>query len=98
MRVDHFLSTFTNSQAGRYYSSKTSGENYPQSRDTSAASSPANTPNSESPPLLRDRHATPFRELTEEEALELRNDSDADVKPSAASGGGQKSPSRRRKK
>ncbi|WVR04108.1 hypothetical protein IAU60_001107 [Kwoniella sp. DSM 27419] len=57
--------------AGRYYSKRPSAA--PPSLAVSSASTPVRAPSPErvSPPK---RSATPFRELTEEEAMELRDD------------------------
>lgn len=74
-------------QAGRYYSSRGSGEHYPRSGNTSAATSAAPTPKA-SPKLdtvrlspVSERNATPFRELTEEESFELRALESDDASP-----------------
>lgn len=77
-------------QAGRYYSSRGSGEHYPRSGNTSAATSAAPTPKA-SPKLdtvrlspVSERNATPFRELTEEESFELRAIESDDAAPKNA--------------
>nr|XP_019012358.1 uncharacterized protein I206_03205 [Kwoniella pini CBS 10737]OCF51139.1 hypothetical protein I206_03205 [Kwoniella pini CBS 10737] len=60
-------------QAGRYYSKRADENDLPPSVDVSAASTPGRVPSPESdpaPPIKRS--GTPFRELTEEEATELK--------------------------
>ncbi|TXT10998.1 hypothetical protein VHUM_01749 [Vanrija humicola] len=72
-------------QAGRYYSSRTSSSSFPRSTETSVQSSPSSSPAASpiaEPVALSDRLATPFRELTESEALELEGSgSEVDSKP-----------------
>lgn len=89
-------------QAGRYYSSRGSGEHYPRSGNTSAATSAAPTPKA-SPKLdtvrlspVSERNATPFRELTEEESFELRSIESDDAAPAQTTATKTKSKPRRR--
>ncbi|WWC87579.1 uncharacterized protein L201_002469 [Kwoniella dendrophila CBS 6074] len=57
-------------QAGRYYSKRAVGE-LPPSIDVSTSSTPARAASPDNEPIRRS--GTPFRELTEEEAIELNS-------------------------
>lgn len=88
LQVGSVSGPYLTQQAGRYYSSRGSGASFPRSTETSVQSSPSSSPAASpiaQPVELADRLATPFRELTEAEALELEGSgSEIDAKPSSA--------------